>query len=463
MYNQVCATVERHNMLVHGDCVVLGLSGGADSMCLLHVLLRLQTRLGLSIVCAHVNHGLRRSAITDETFVREVCQTAGVTLRVFHADIAEYARAHGTGREAAGRVLRYESFGSCGRQEFGKNFKIATAHSRSDQAETVLMRILRGTGTHGLGGIPPVRGNIVRPLIDVARQDIEAYNNRHSVAYVQDETNAANDYTRNKIRNELLPHLAQVYNPNITDTLALSAMLASDDEACLEALAAAETGGADHTGETVTLCVSRLNSLHSAIARRVIRRAVALVRNDTADILAAHVEAALSIARGQTGKSATICGGVVAEKVYDTLRIGAKAAPRAPSYSYDLPPDTPLFVPEAGLYALVSRQEPANLPHGAVTKVFSVGLPLTLRTRRPGDRFGSKKLKDFFIDTKTPRAERETAALVAHGGDILWIPGGRDCSAPVKHVQEQPGDTVYISIWRQTDATSDKGSCNPDD
>ena len=455
------STIRKHNMLSHGDRVVLGLSGGADSMCLLHILYKLRESYGLNIICAHINHGIRQSSDRDEAFVKTVCEALGVPLEIFRVDVGAYARKLKASRfkvgiEAAGRRLRYGYFEDCGRK-LGETFKIATAHSLNDQAETVLMRLLRGAGTRGLHGIPPVRQNIIRPLIDVSRSDIEAYCAEHGITYVQDETNLENNYTRNKLRNELIPYIAREFNPSIVDTLARSAAIyySENDYMYEQAGIALDDCMQDLNLGVINLDIAKLLSLHDALSSRVIRRAINMIC--TEDVYHTHIESALSIARGQTGKSANICGGVTAEKIYGSLRLCIYAGSLRkcscgwcppPGFTYELTPDTVTYIPEIEKSILVSLQKPSNLPPGALYRAFKANAPLMLRTRLPGDRIGSKKLKDYFIDRKIPQSERAQTPLLAHGSDILWIMDERGLISKKYAPDEDPHGSIYVSIWR---------------
>ncbi|MCL2618699.1 MAG: tRNA lysidine(34) synthetase TilS [Defluviitaleaceae bacterium] len=466
MNDLIFDTITRHGMFSRGDNVVLGLSGGADSMCLLHVLTRLRHDLDLRLVCAHIHHGIREASGQEETFVRARCEAAGVPLCVYHVDTPAHAAALKTGTEAAARDLRYQCFELCGRDLDG-DFKIATAHTHSDNVETVLMRFLRGAGSLGLGGIWPKRGNIVRPLITVTRAQVLAYNTRHGITYVQDESNADNSYTRNKLRNELLPQLTRDFNPNIADTITRTAELTRDDNDYIEshAQAALEQCTATREPGAVTLHIPRLLAAHPAVTRRVVRLAVHALRGSATDISAAHVQAALDIAGGHTGRRADIGGGLCAEKSYDSLRLGTPA--QAPSgFAHTLVYDSPAYIAQLQSYVLLSRRKPGNMPPHAQYAAFAADAhtPVTLRTRRPGDIFGSKKLKDHFIDTKTPRADRGLIPLIAQGHVILWVLNARGetsrkhAPAPHGHTAVPRGETLHITIWRHSHEPISEGS-----
>lgn len=204
--------IEHHGMLENCGGIVAAVSGGCDSSVLLHILWRLSTEMGFKIICAHINHNLRGSeSDRDEAFVRSLCEKYGIECRVLSADVAKFANEHRLSTEEAGRKLRYEFFENCA-SELGENAKIATAHSLSDCAETYIFNSARGAALSGICGIPPVRGKIIRPLIEFSREQIEAYANEHGVDYVTDSTNLTDEYTRNKIRHGVIPVMKEI-NP----------------------------------------------------------------------------------------------------------------------------------------------------------------------------------------------------------------------------------------------------------
>ena len=459
---QVSATIRKYNMISMRNRVVLGLSGGADSMCLLHVLLWLRCKYDLAILCAHVNHGIRERAALDEAFVKAACSALDVPLKIYHVDAKAHATTNKLSLEAAARALRYQCLTDCGDQG-GNAYKIATAHNKGDVAETVLMNFLRGAGSHGLRGVRPVLGSVIRPLIDVRRADIEAFCAESGIEYVQDETNFQNNHTRNKIRNQLIPHIVSEFNPNILDVLATNATLHSDEhdfmhlheQAALQSCLLSDS----NNPLQIKLDTEKLATLHIAIARRVVRAAIGRLI-DPRGISYTHTDTVLRIAFGISGKSVNIGGGIVAEKIYTTLRINAKAEPTPQGFSYDLTPDATTYIPQAGLHILISPNIPQSLPQNAVTKAFNlqvapsgVALKLKLRTKLSGDKIflhgigGSQKLKNYFINNKVPREERAQTPLLAHGSEVLWIMDARGLTSD-KHAPTSTGVTTYATIWR---------------
>ena len=263
MNNKVLSAIKRYDMLKEHDRVIIGLSGGADSCSLLYVMLELKDSFDLDIRACHINHNLRGSESDgDELFVRRLCEKLSVPLDVFSLDIKAASKKHESTEETA-RKLRYEHFSElCGR--YGA--KLATAHTASDNAETVLMNIIRGTGTKGLAGIPPVRDNIIRPLIFCSRGDIISYCAEKNIEYVTHSTNLKDDYTRNRIRHSIIPELEK-FNPSFLNAVTRMTVSVRDDNAFLDGYAARERSSCERNGK---LDSGALNSLPLPIKSRII-------------------------------------------------------------------------------------------------------------------------------------------------------------------------------------------------
>ena len=316
------ASIEEHGMVSRGDRIVVGLSGGPDSTCLLHALVSLQEELGIAGIWAvHVNHGLRGAeAERDEAYSRGLAEELGVEFRAFHFDIGREARLRGVSTETAGRRARYAAFeevcrltGAC---------RIATAHNRNDQAETVLMRILRGTGIRGLSGIGYTRQAgervVIRPLLDVDREEIEGYCRSCGLIPVRDQTNEEAVYTRNKIRLELLPYLRKSYNPDIDGALVRLGRLARDEDDYLSAVTG-KIMDSCWNEEEGTLSVNGITELHPALKKRVVAEAAARAGADS-DVGERHIRGILALLDGKgEGKEADLPGGYYARRSYGRL------------------------------------------------------------------------------------------------------------------------------------------------
>lgn len=323
---QVRKTIKAHNMIAEGDLVILGLSGGPDSLCLLHILADLRRSVSFELRALHLNHMMRGDAAKeDAAFLSEECKALQVPLTVDVCNVYKKAQEEGISPEEAGRKARHSAlqrqranfFTFCGARKKGRVL-IALAHNRDDQAETVLMRMLRGTGIHGLAGMEYVRDDgVIRPLLDTPRSEIEAYCEKKGLSPRFDSTNADTYYTRNKLRLEVLPLLEKEFNPNLKDTLARLAANAREDDELLEKLA--EQACADHAG---SFPVRELAAMEPALAKRVIRRMFADV-GLTEDIGAAHLSALLEAAHNRrTGKVIEFPHGYRAEVTHDSVTFG---------------------------------------------------------------------------------------------------------------------------------------------
>src|SRR5690606_7110870 len=280
--DRVLETARRCRMWAPGDRIVVAVSGGPDSVALLHVLTRLKDQESLDLVVAHLNHRLRgRSADEDAAFVGSLAERWGLPAVVEEADVARMARQRGVGIQEAAREARYAFFSRVA--EAWGAARIALAHHADDQVETVLFRLIRGTGTRGLAGIPPVRGPIIRPLIDVSREDIVAYCRRHRLPYRTDPSNRDMRYRRNRIRWELIPLLEERYNPRVREAIVRMARILRDEDDFLDRYAdgvyrsiarEGEAPGPDGSrAEVQEVFIPRdaLGGLHRAVQRRVLR------------------------------------------------------------------------------------------------------------------------------------------------------------------------------------------------
>ncbi len=428
-----------------GARLVVAVSGGVDSMALLDALVRLQDRFGLRLQVAHVHHGLRgRAADRDAAFVVAEAARRGLSASVSRLNTAE--RPRGESIQVWARNARYLCLDAVA--ERGRASRIAVAHTLDDQAETVLLNLLRGTGPRGLAGIPPVRHRILRPLLGVSRAEVEAYAAVRRLAFRTDASNASALYRRNRIRHHLLPLLAEEYNPRIVASLAsLAALMREDDEALTAQAAPLVAEGAHHAGPSVSLPVAALRAAPPAVARRAFQVAFRLASRGGHWLTRRHVEALrLLLAREAVVR---LPGGLTGRRSATEIRIGPPEdstpgrVPKAVG-SDGAAPGQVLLRP--GVWTRWPwldcrlRVRPVSAPGNlrgrrdrwrALVSPALLEAPLTLRSWRPGDRFrplgmsGQKKLQDFFVDAKVPRYERERIPLLLSGERIAWVVGHR--------------------------------------
>ena len=421
-----------------GDRLVVAVSGGVDSMGLLDLLVGLQRRLPLRLHVAHVHHGLRgRAADREAALVVATAARHGLAVTLCHLDPRE--RPRGASVEMWARAARYGCLEAVAGRVRAAG--IATAHTQNDQAETVLLNLLRGTGPRGLAGIPPVRHRVVRPLLAVARPELEAYAAAHRVPYRRDASNAWLAFRRNRVRHRLLPQLAAEYNPRLVESLAALARQLREDEDTLSAQAAALAGQAvSARAGLLHLERARLRQAPPAISRRVFQAAVAQAGRGQVGLTRRHLEALARLLR-EAG-TVRLPGGLEARVRGADLWIGpgervARGAGAPGAAAVPLRPGVWASWPPLGWRLRVRRVPGSRVPRPlrdrwrAVLSPELLRAPLSLRGWRPGDRFrpmgldGRKKLQDFFVDAKVPREERGRLPLVLSGNRIAWVVGHR--------------------------------------
>jgi len=445
--DRVRRTIRTHALVDRDGRVVVAVSGGADSVALLLLLTRLAAAGGLTLAgVAHFNHRLRASAARDEEFCRALASRLGLPIDVESEDVAARAADARLSIEVAAREARYAFLRRAAARADAD--RIAVGHTRDDQAETFLLRLLRGAGPRGLAAIRPRAGPVIRPLLDTSRDELRAFLAAEGQPFCEDETNEDLANPRNRLRHDVLPYLARHFAPDVAAVLAREAAIARDDADWLETQAI-ETGRAIVLLEGDALEIDRrgLLALHPAVARRVVRQAL-MQAAPGRFVGFDHVEALLELARTGRASQGLDLPGQRAE--ITSGRIALRPADRivAPTGGADLP-DAPVELPVPGRielpalgWALVADRggaggvqpsgDSAALDPGAVVTLDAETLagPLTVRTRRPGDWLrplglgGRKKLQDLFVDRKVPRAERDRVPLVVDGqGRIAWVVG----------------------------------------
>lgn len=438
MLDKVKKTIEQYKLIEKGDKVIVAISGGPDSVCMLHLLWELREEYEIELFGAHLNHNFRGiEAQMDAQYVSNLCEKLNVICFIKSVDVPQYSEDHGLSPEEAGRILRYEFFEEVA-QRVGAT-RVAVAHNENDQAETVLMRLLRGTGLQGLTAIHIKRENIIRPLLNIDRKSIEEYCENHNLSPRIDKTNLESIYYRNKIRLELIPYLEENYNPNIIGNLVKTAEVLKDDFDFIEEKAK-ETYNylVSSRGEhKLELPIEDFQTLHNALQARVIRLAAEQLLGRQEILEYKHVHQVLElIERGQTGKKIDLPMGLVAKISYTNICFTTKDEEDR-DFHYELPIEGRLNLEEVGgtfTTRVINRDDIKEISRDKYYKCFDydqVQNTLNVRNRQDGDRFyplgltGSKKLKDFFIDYKIDREERDRIPLVCDGDEIMWVVGYR--------------------------------------
>lgn len=436
-------TIRKHNLINRGEHIVIGLSGGPDSVCLFSVLKELSEEMNFTLYAVHVNHGLRPGAAEeDQTYVEALCEKHGISCKTFMYDCNAAAREYGMTSEEAGRKVRYESFLQVAQtlMEAGisqNGIKIAVAQNADDQAETVLMRLLRGTGTDGLAGMAYRRMEqnicVIRPLLDTWRREIEAYCEEKNLVPRIDHTNLQPVYTRNKVRLQLIPYLEESFNPNIKETLGRLSRIAGEDKAYLWQVA-------EEAYEKVKireglLKQQELKELPRPVKYRVIMKAFQQVGLKQ-DISTVHLENAERILE-TAGESKTadfpdgckmvVRYGEVAFVVPDEAAEAERKLKVTISNNGCTNGDAGKL--SSGAESSInsdSRNAAAVFDADKIALVFGEGFRVELRTRCKGDFLpmtkGRKKLQNLLVDEKVPKEARDSVEFAAIGSEILWIP-----------------------------------------
>ena len=439
-------------MLTCGDRVIAGVSGGADSVCLFLMLLELREKIGFDLIAVHVHHGLRgEAADQDQQFVEALCEQHRIPLEIFRVNLESIAKKRKQSLEEAGRMVRREAFDSvC--KKYGGN-KIALAHHQNDNAETLLWNLSRGTGLDGLGGIRPVNGKFIRPLLCMNRKEIEEYLAKRKQSYCIDETNAGTDYTRNKLRHLVLPILEEQVNSaavrHMNETMEQIWELQEYMQEQVEA--AYQECVQEHFEKACWIQIQQksFETFPELIKKMVIRKGMEQVGGKKRDLSHKHVDVMMELMNKQVGRTLDLPYEMHAKRNYEGIRLEKQR-----TYSFgeekkaeimqecmselNIPGETILADRNLKLRCKI-LEKPKNLsikdiPQKIYTKWFDYGIiksSLYIRTRQAGDTIvidekgHQKKLKNWFVDEKIPKEVRDSQLLLAENNEILWVLGHR--------------------------------------
>jgi len=449
----VLASIKKLNLISYDDRVLVALSGGADSVVLLHAL----KQLGHKVFAAHINHMIRgEEALRDELFAASLCDKLEVPLAVYKKDCPEYAMAQKLTIEEAARILRYEALEqAC--KAFGCQ-KIAVAHTENDNLETMLMRLIRGSSSYGLRGIDIQRGLIIRPLLHLRREDIEEYAKKHDLSYMTDSTNKDMCYLRNRIRHMLLPELESSYNPNIRATLTrLSESLKTDaDYFAAEVRRLYDKFVATHN-DGITISQAAFDELHPAILDRVIRLSAESVSGSGKDFEHVHTMMVKSLFEKKSGKKISLTKGLAAANSFGDVTIYRVKSPIDTtqclnSGDFVQVGETQDFI-SMSTKKINSKENLINTCTGAFSCDKIMG-NLVIRGRQDGDLIVKPcgreiKYKDFLIERRVPVFMRDNIYVVACGSRVLMALSPVDYAAPP--VTEAKESKIYLGVWRKSE------------
>lgn len=427
-------------MLKNKDKVLVAVSGGADSLALLYILLDLKDSFKLSLHVFHLNHQMRgKASEEDARFVENLANSLDLPATILSYDAPAYIKKHKLSREEGARQVRYMLL-----EKVAKNVKadkVALGHTADDQVETFLIRLIRGAGLEGLRAIPPVRGIFIRPLIGLTREETRQFCRIRGLKPRFDQSNIELSLLRNRIRRDLLPRLVKDYNLAFKEEVLREIELISADVSLLEELTyEAWKRLATVDQKSVALDRALFIKLPLALQRRLIREGIKSLKGDLREITSQHIEDVLEkVARGRSGSRLELPGRLIVLREYDRILIGFEGIKKKEALPPEqvllkIPGETVISSLKLQIKAAFSRRGRAPLPEDNNVACLDAGrvlLPLVLRGVRAGDRFrplgmkGSKKLQDFFVDEKVPRREREQAVVVESAGRIVWVVGYR--------------------------------------
>ncbi|MDF2673134.1 MAG: tilS [Clostridiales bacterium] len=448
MRDKIISTIEKYGMIEKGDGIVVGLSGGPDSTCLIHALSTIKELYDIRIYAVHLNHMIRaEEALRDEKYSENLAKTLDIPFFSKQIPVESYASENKISTEEAGRFLRYNLFEEIARKTGSK--KIALAHNMNDQAETILMHLIRGSGLSGISGIRPVRaGKFIRPIIACSREEIEEYCSVNNLNPVIDSSNKETIYTRNRVRLELIPYIKKYFNPNLVENLYKVSDIIRDEDDYLNSRTFIELNRIK-TGDGVD--INSFNLLHISIKRRMVRVLIEGIKGDLDGIQSKHITECVDfIEKKHTGKTLGLPEGIECIIQYDVFKISKKEETEDFEYCLKVPGNTYIKECNCGVNVKIIKKNDLYFIDSEFIKYFDydkIKNKMTARNKRDGDYIypkgmkGRKKIKDIFIDKKIPREVRGKTLLITQESEVVWIFGLRDSrkykvDENTKHVME---------------------------
>lgn len=451
IYEEVKAYIKKYRMISEGDAVLAGVSGGADSVCMLSILWKLREEMPFRLLVVHVHHGVREDAQQDADYVEGLCRKWGIPFFLKKVDMAGYAKENGLSPEEAGRALRYQAFEEVLAEE--NACKIAVAHNQNDRAETMLFHLFRGSGLRGLGSIRPVRERVIRPLLCLEREEIEIYLFENELAFCTDSTNGEDLYTRNKIRHHILSYTGEYICQNAVAHIADAAeiLAQTDDYITKQTSLAYDRCRILPEEKDMVIDLALFRKEDPFLQKMVLLRCMEQITPYRKDITKEHIDALIQLTQKEGSREISLPYGLCACKEYDRLFIkkaekmktaGLEKELRYGDYlpiSVTVPGEVTVpglgkvsfqYVPEEEFF----YKKGQNIPQKTYTKWFDydkITTVLVFRTRKSGDyltideALRKKTVKEYMINEKIPKMQRERIYLLADGPHILWIPGYR--------------------------------------
>ena len=457
IFEKVLSTINKHELIQKGDKIVVGLSGGPDSVCLLHILSRLKEELDLEIYAAHLNHQIRGiEAQKDAFYISKLCEEMGITFFIKSINVLEYCEKNGVSIEEGARKLRYEMF-----YEIKNNTranKIAIGHNLNDQAETILMRMMRGTGLQGLKGIEYIRdGVIIRPILDIERNDIEEYCKQNKLNPRIDKTNLESIYTRNKIRLELIPYMKDNFNSNIIESIVRMGNSLRSDNDYIESEALIKFKEVSNIkSDSVEINLKPYINLHNSMKVRILRNSIKHILGDTNFIDQRHIDDIIELEdESKIDKVINLPRGIyVYRKKNSIILTNKEIVIEEIEFCYNIPSNGFIKVKEIGTIIetqVVSIDKYKRSKSDKSCKWFDFNKikgGIVVRNRRSGDKIklsgGSKKIKDLFIDIKIPKEDRCKVPVIADDQGILSV--GNFRNSENYKIDEETKEVLKVSF-----------------
>ncbi len=436
LISQVTETIKKYSMITEGEHILIALSGGADSICLLQILHDIKDEYKISLSALYIDHRFRPEETPFEIdFCKKICGSLSVPLITKSIDIRTFAQCEGMSKQEAARELRYRVFYETADEL--KADKIALGHNMDDQAETALIRLIRGSGPTGLGAIPPVRGKIIRPLIEIERTEIEAFLDKGNIPFVMDSSNLTDRYLRNKIRLLIMPEIKKI-NPEVVKTISRTSDIFRNEEKYFDILVTKSLMKmiSRKNDRSIELFIAPMEILDTVILRRVLRRAIDATHK-LKGISFLHIEDIIHLLKyGRNGDRIFLPNNIRVIKKYSLLTITSEEPKRLATYIIEKPGEVRVMESSLALLTkLISADETGDIGDGKKTALINgdkLIFPLSIRSRKNGDYFypfgmgKRKKIQDYFVDNKVPRDERDAVPLLINGNEeIMWIVGYR--------------------------------------
>ncbi len=419
--NKILSVIQKFNMIQSGDKILVGLSGGADSCALLHVLCKLSTTLGFTLVAAHLNHGIRGDeALRDQNHSKAFSEKLGIPFVTEQVSVPQYAEQNKMSEEMAARKLRYDFFKEvCDKHSCNK---IAVAHNQNDSVETILLNLIRGSGSKAMDGIKPINGNVIRPLIETTREEIEQYLKKCKIDFVVDSTNLEDNYARNIVRNQIIPRMKSINEGVLNNIIRTSSIVRAESEYLENEIKNLDIINLQK--DCVTIKKRTFSQLHIALARRAFLQAITMLCGNTFNVSSKQIDPVISSLK--TGNVFTLGNGIKICITSDEIRL-TYSLDSVSEYEYELSLPGSLTIKETGAsykFDFVDTYEKKN----GVLYINAEGIDkIKIRTRKNGDVFtpygmkGNKKIKSFYIDNKIPSSERNHYPLLIANDKVAAV------------------------------------------